>query len=140
MLLFLKERKHEFPQNISKLNEQESTFADHITENSPEEISDFRGWEGSAGADGRWLGRGAVEMSIDVNEAIMWYVGNDSSATIQTATGPPVIAEGYQDNSRLSDYYSIGRIIRMESYPTRFLTARQERTEVVTRAGLVFSI
>ena len=25
----------------------------------------------SAGADGRWLGRGAVEMSIDVNEAIM---------------------------------------------------------------------
>ena len=37
MLLFLKERKHEFPQNISKLNEQESTFADHITENSPEE-------------------------------------------------------------------------------------------------------
>ena len=28
----------------------------------------------------------------------------------------------------------------MESYPTRFLTARQERTEVVTRAGLVFSI
>ena len=39
MLLFLKERKHEFPQNISKLNEQESTFADHITENSPEEIS-----------------------------------------------------------------------------------------------------
>ena len=98
MLLFLKERKHEFPQNISKLNEQESTFADHITENSPEEISDFRGWEGSAGADGRWLGRGAVEMSIDVNEAIMWYVGNDSSAIIQTATGPPVIAEGYQDN------------------------------------------
>ena len=59
---------------------------------------------------------------------------------IQTATGPPVIAEGYQDNSRLSDYYSIGRIIRMESYPTRFLTARQERTEVVTRAGLVFSM
>ena len=43
MLLFLKERKHEFPQNISKLNEQESTFADHITENSPEKISDFRG-------------------------------------------------------------------------------------------------
>ena len=70
MLLFLKERKHEFPQNISKLNEQESTFADHITENSPEEILDFRGWEGSAGADGRWLGRGAVEMSIDVNERI----------------------------------------------------------------------
>ena len=102
MLLFLKGRKHEFPQNISKLNEQESTFADHITENSPEEILDFRGWEGSAGADGRWLGRGAVEMSIDVNEAIMWYVGNDSSATIQTATGPPVIAEGYHDSDRSS--------------------------------------
>ena len=28
----------------------------------------------------------------------------------------------------------------MKSYPTRFLTARQERTEVVTRAELVFSI
>ena len=39
MLLFLKERKHEFPQNMSKLNEQESTFADHITENSPEKNS-----------------------------------------------------------------------------------------------------
>ena len=37
MLLFLKKRKHEFSQNISKLNEQESTFADHITENSPKE-------------------------------------------------------------------------------------------------------
>ena len=37
MLLFLKKRKHEFPQNISKLNEQESTFADYITENSPKE-------------------------------------------------------------------------------------------------------
>ena len=29
--------------SFRKLNEQESTFADHITENSPEEISDFRG-------------------------------------------------------------------------------------------------
>ena len=28
MLLFLKERKHEFPQNISKLNEQERTLAE----------------------------------------------------------------------------------------------------------------
>ena len=37
MLLFLKKRKHEFPQHISKLNEQESTFAGHITENSPME-------------------------------------------------------------------------------------------------------
>ncbi len=79
-------------------------------------------------------------MSIDVDEVIVWHAGSEISGTIQTATGPPVIAEGYQDNSRLSDYYSIGRIIRMESYPTRFLTARQERTEVVTRAGLVFSI
>ena len=43
MLLFLEERNCRFPQNMSKLNEQESTFADHITENSPEEISDFRG-------------------------------------------------------------------------------------------------
>lgn len=41
-------------------------------------------------------------MSIDVNEAIMWYVGNDSSAIIQTATGPPVIAEGYHDSDRSS--------------------------------------
>ena len=37
MLLFLKKRKHEFPQNISKLNEQESTFAGHMTEQSPME-------------------------------------------------------------------------------------------------------
>ena len=29
-------------------------------------------------------------------------VGNDSSATIQTATGPPVIAEGYHDSDRSS--------------------------------------
>ena len=32
------------------------------------------------------------------------------------------------------------QIIDAESYPIRFLTARQERTEVVTRAGLVFSM
>ena len=32
------------------------------------------------------------------------------------------------------------QVIDTESYPIRFLTARQERTEVVTRAGLVFSI
>ena len=79
-------------------------------------------------------------MSIDVDEGIVWHAGSEISGTIQTATGPPVIAEGYQDNSRLSDHYSGGWIIRMKSYPTRFLTARQERTEVVTRAGLVFSI
>ena len=30
--------------------------------------------------------------------------------------------------------------VRLESHSMRFLTARQERTEVVTRAGLVFSI
>ena len=30
--------------------------------------------------------------------------------------------------------------VRLESHPMRFLTARQERTEVVTRAGLVFSM
>ena len=59
---------------------------------------------------------------------------------IQTATGSPVIAEGYQDNGRLSDHYNSGRSICMESYSIRFLTARQEQTEVVTRAGLVFSI
>ena len=58
----------------------------------------------------------------------------------QAVTGPPVIAEGYQDNGRLSDHYNSGRSICMESYPIRFLTARQEQTEVVTRAGLVFSI
>ena len=56
---------------------------------------------------------------------------------IQTATGPPVIAEGYQDSDRT---IGLDREVRMESYPIRFLTARQERTEVVTRAGLVFSI
>jgi hypothetical protein len=56
---------------------------------------------------------------------------------IQTATGPPVIAEGYQDSDRTT---GLDREVRMESYPIRFLTARQERTEVVTRAGLVFSI
>ena len=56
---------------------------------------------------------------------------------IQTATGPPVIAEGYQDSDRT---IGLDREVRMESYPIRFLTARQERTEVVTRAGLVFSM
>ena len=58
----------------------------------------------------------------------------------QAVRGSTVIAEGYQDNGRLSDHYNSGRSICMESYPIRFLTARQEQTEVVTRAGLVFSI
>ena len=71
---------------------------------------------------------------------ITWHAGTEISVTIQTATGPPVTAEGYHDIDRLSDHYSVGRIIRMVSYPKRFLAARQERTEVVTRAGLVFSM
>ena len=79
-------------------------------------------------------------MSIDANETIIWHAESKISVTVQAATGPPVIAEGYQDKDRLPDHYKTGRIIRMESYPIRFLTARQERTEVVTRAGLVFSI
>mgnify|MGYP004623880829 CR=1 FL=1 len=79
-------------------------------------------------------------MSINAGEKILWHTDIEGSFTIQTATGPPVIAEGYQENGRLSDHYNSGRSIRMESYPIRFLTARQERTEVVTRAGLVFSI
>ena len=37
-------------------------------------------------------------MSIDVDEVIVWHAGSEISGTIQTATGPPVIAEGYQDN------------------------------------------
>ena len=41
-------------------------------------------------------------MSIDVNEAIIWHVGSEISVTVQTATGPPVIAEGYQDSDRSS--------------------------------------
>ena len=76
-------------------------------------------------------------MSIDVDEVIVWHAGSEISGTIQTATGPPVIAEGYQDSDRT---IGLDREVRMESYPIRFLTARQERTEVVTRAGLVFSI
>ena len=79
-------------------------------------------------------------MSINAGEKILWHTDIEGSFTIQTATGPPVIAEGYQENGRLSDHYNSGRSIRMESYPIRFLTARQERTEVVTRAGLVFSM
>ena len=71
---------------------------------------------------------------------ITWHAGTEISVTIQTATGPPVTAEGYHDIDRLSDHYSVGWIICMDSYPIRFLTARQERTEVVTRAGLVFSM
>ena len=29
---------------------------------------------------------------------ITWHAGTEISVTIQTATGPPVTAEGYQDN------------------------------------------
>ena len=39
-------------------------------------------------------------MSIDVDEVIVWHAGSEISGTIQTATGPPVIAEGYQDSDR----------------------------------------
>ena len=76
-------------------------------------------------------------MSINAGEKILWHTDIEGSFTIQTATGPPVIAEGYQDSDRTT---GLDREVRMESYPIRFLTARQERTEVVTRAGLVFSI
>ena len=41
-------------------------------------------------------------MSIDVDEVIVWHAGSEISGTIQTATGPPVIAEGYQDSDRSS--------------------------------------
>ena len=75
-------------------------------------------------------------MSIDVGQTIR-HPGMEISVTVQTATGPPVIAEGYQDSDRTT---GLDREVRMESYPIRFLTARQERTEVVTRAGLVFSM
>ena len=75
-------------------------------------------------------------MSIDAGQTIR-HTGMEISVTVQTATGPPVIAEGYQDSDRT---IGLEREVRMESYPIRFLTARQERTEVVTRAGLVFSM
>ena len=132
MLLFLKKRKHEFLQNISKLNEQESTFADHITENS---TSKRIGAERKRIVHFLWL-RGKCRCRWKM----AWERCSRDEIHIQTATGPPVIAEGYQDNGRLSDHYNSGRSICMESYPIRFLTARQEQTEVVTRAGLVFSI
>ena len=139
MLLFLKKRKHEFPQNISKLNEQESTFVGHITENSP--MEELLCYEQKNSAEWkrivpfRWL-RGKCRCRWKM----AWERCSRDEIYIQTATGPPVIAEGYQDNGRLSDHYNSGRSICMESYPIRFLTARQEQTEVVTRAGLVFSI
>ena len=37
-------------------------------------------------------------MSINAGEKILWHTDIEGSFTIQTATGPPVIAEGYQDN------------------------------------------
>ena len=46
----------------------------------------------------------------------------------------------YGIRNRQHGAVGLDREVRMESYPIRFLTARQERTEVVTRAGLVFSI
>ena len=36
-------------------------------------------------------------MSIDAGQTIR-HTGMEISVTVQTATGPPVIAEGYQDN------------------------------------------
>ena len=39
-------------------------------------------------------------MSINAGEKILWHIDIESSFTIQTATGPPVIAEGYQDSDR----------------------------------------
>lgn len=39
-------------------------------------------------------------MSINAGEKIRWCIDSEGSFTIQTATGPPVIAEGYQDSDR----------------------------------------
>ena len=39
-------------------------------------------------------------MSINAGEKILWHTDIEGSFTIQTATGPPVIAEGYQDSDR----------------------------------------
>ena len=139
MLLFLKERKHEFPQNISKLNEQESTFADHITENSPkEELLFYKQKNRSRTKKDCSLSMAEREVPVQMEDGLGECSRDEIH--IQTATGSPVIAEGYQDNGRLSDHYNSGRSICMESYSIRFLTARQEQTEVVTRAGLVFSM
>ena len=41
-------------------------------------------------------------MSINAGEKILWHTDIEGSFTIQTATGPPVIAEGYQDSDRSS--------------------------------------
>ena len=40
-------------------------------------------------------------MSVDADEVIIWHTGSEISVTVQTATGPPVTAEGYQDSDRL---------------------------------------
>ena len=39
-------------------------------------------------------------MSINAGEKIRWRIDSEGSFTIQTATGSPVIAEGYQDSDR----------------------------------------
>ena len=39
-------------------------------------------------------------MSIDAGQTI--HTGMEISVTVQTATGPPVTAEGYQDSDRSS--------------------------------------
>ena len=39
-------------------------------------------------------------MSINAGEKIRWCIDSEGSFTIQTATGSPVIAEGYQDSDR----------------------------------------
>ena len=40
-------------------------------------------------------------MSIDAGQTIR-HPGMEISVTVQTATGPPVIAEGYHDSDRSS--------------------------------------
>ena len=124
MLLFLEERNCWFPQNMSKLNEQESTFADHITENSPEEIS---------------ISVAEREVQVQMEDGLgevqsRWDLYSDCNRTACYS-------------GRVSGYWRIISLLQYmvwlfdtESYPIRLLTARQERTEVVTRAGLVFSI
>ena len=49
-------------------------------------------------------------MSISAGEAI-WHTGTEISVIIQTATGPPVIAEGYQDSDRTTESGSQDEIV-----------------------------
>ena len=42
------------------------------------------------------------EVQAAIRVASQRALAHDSSATIQTATGPPVIAEGYHDSDRSS--------------------------------------